>query len=100
MIGLKDSDAKNQQFTFFNEELQNEQISSILTNFSTTLDILENDLNYAVEARDSKDVFVNEHIKLDTYLAYANSTLFWIFLKLQGSDLSKVSMLKTVFLLK
>lgn len=89
-IRTKESNGKNQEIAYFNEQLKNDQISYIFNNFSTSLDILENDLNFVVEARDSKNLLTNEQIKLDTYIAYANSTLFWMFLKLQGSDLSKV----------
>lgn len=86
------SNGNMQDTANFNGVLESDQISCILSNFSTSLDILEEDLKYAVKARDNTNLLTDEQIKLDTYLAYANSTLFWMFLKLQGCDLSKVTM--------
>lgn len=92
MIGIKNLNGIMQDTADFNGVLESDQIAHILNNFSTSLDILEEDLKYAVKARDSSNLLIDEQIKLDTYLAYANSTLFWMFLKLQGYDLSKVTM--------
>lgn len=96
MIGIKNSNGNMQDTADFNGVLESDQISHILNNFSTSLDILEEDLKYAVKARDSSNLLIDEQIKLDTYLAYANSTLFWMFLKLQGCDLSKVTMFTVI----
>lgn len=68
-----------------------DKLFETLKDFSISLDNLENDLTYAVKAHNSPKLTIEEQIKLDTFLTYLNSTLFWMYLKLQGSDINKVS---------
>ncbi|KAH8405228.1 hypothetical protein KR222_010692 [Zaprionus bogoriensis] len=85
---------ESQDFEFLSAELKDNQTFTTLKTFSRSLDILENDLNYAVEMYGSQKLITEEQIKLDTYLAYVNSTLFWMFLKLQESKMSKKHILQ------
>ncbi|EDV99851.1 GH12544 [Drosophila grimshawi] len=71
------------------DQLNDDEILGSLKNFSNCLNIVENDLDLAIKAHSCPTLSTDEHIKLDTYLTYVNSTLFWMYLKLQGSDLSK-----------
>ncbi|XP_017050734.1 uncharacterized protein LOC108094597 [Drosophila ficusphila] len=64
-------------------------MQGILNNFSSSIETLENDLKNALELQSKETLTINEQIKLETYLAYLTSTLFWINLKLQGADVSK-----------
>ncbi|EDW17036.2 nuclear nucleic acid-binding protein C1D [Drosophila mojavensis] len=66
-----------------------DKLFETLKDFSISLDNLENDLTYAVKAHNSPKLTIEEQIKLDTFLTYLNSTLFWMYLKLQGSDINK-----------
>ncbi|KAH8293378.1 hypothetical protein KR044_011165, partial [Drosophila immigrans] len=58
-----------------------------INKFAENLDIVENDLNYAI-SHSLPGLSTDEQIKLDTYLAYVNSTLFWMHLKMNGTDLT------------
>ncbi|XP_034480059.1 nuclear nucleic acid-binding protein C1D [Drosophila innubila] len=89
MAETQDSINRSQSSASFCEQMQNDQIFGVLQKFSANLDNLEKDLDCAVLAHGDPTLSTDEQIKLDTYLAYANSTLFWMYLRLNGSDLSK-----------
>ncbi|KAH8251771.1 hypothetical protein KR038_007381, partial [Drosophila bunnanda] len=64
-------------------------LPNLLTNFESTIGVLEADLEKALALQNGRALSLDDQIKLDTYLTYLNSTLFWINLKLQGVDTTK-----------
>ncbi|KAH8394122.1 hypothetical protein KR215_010227 [Drosophila sulfurigaster] len=79
---------KNSSTASSNERtVENKQMFEEINKFAANLDIVEKDLNYAI-AHSLSGLNTDDKIKLDTYLAYVNSTLFWMNLKLNGTDLS------------
>ncbi|EDW46477.1 GM26682, partial [Drosophila sechellia] len=64
-----------------------ESIQRILKTFYSSIELLEADTE-ALALQAERTVNTNDQIKLDSYLVYLNSTLFFIYLKLQGEDVS------------
>ncbi|XP_034649924.1 uncharacterized protein LOC117889609 [Drosophila subobscura] len=65
------------------------KIQGAVKSFDLSLDALEADLKKALSAHKDPLLSVDERIKLDSYLVYLTTTLYWMYLKLQGSDVSK-----------
>lgn len=86
---VNNSNCANKRDVYFGQ-LNNDQLLAIIKHFSTSLDELENDLTDAIKLHDIQTLTTEERIKLDTFLTYINSTLFWMYLKLQGTDIRKV----------
>ncbi|KAI8033636.1 uncharacterized protein LOC128265325 [Drosophila gunungcola] len=77
-------------FDFLDKQLQEDKnMQGILKTFYSAIDVLEADLKKALALQEDRTLPLNDQIKLDSYLAYLTSTLFWINLKLQGVDVSK-----------
>ncbi|XP_017065218.1 nuclear nucleic acid-binding protein C1D [Drosophila eugracilis] len=75
---------------YLDKSLQDDtNMQEILKTFNSSIDVLEADMEKALALRAGHTLTTNEQIKLDSYLAYLNSTLYWIHLKLQGVDVSK-----------
>ncbi|XP_023169800.1 nuclear nucleic acid-binding protein C1D [Drosophila hydei] len=85
---VNNSNCANKRDVYFGQ-LNNDQLLAIIKHFSTSLDELENDLTDAIKLHDIQTLTTEERIKLDTFLTYINSTLFWMYLKLQGTDIRK-----------
>lgn len=68
---------------------EDSNLQNVLKNFDSTIAVLEADLEKALALQNGRSLPLDDQIKLDTYLTYLNSTLFWINLKLQGVDTSK-----------
>ncbi|EDW86396.1 uncharacterized protein Dwil_GK15287 [Drosophila willistoni] len=89
---MKDKNQKKSHSTSFDldEKLKDDtKIRGVVDNFAASLDTLEIDIKRALSARSSPTLSLDDQIKLDTFLTYANSTLYWMHLKLQGTDVSK-----------
>ncbi|XP_026849597.1 uncharacterized protein LOC113566761 [Drosophila persimilis] len=72
------------------EKLQKDnKIQGAVESFDLSLDALETDLKIALSAHRSPHMNLDEQIELDSYLVYLTTTLYWMYLKLQGSDVSK-----------
>ncbi|KAH8262740.1 hypothetical protein KR026_010731 [Drosophila bipectinata] len=65
------------------------KLEGMVKDLHSYIDTLEADIQKALLAQKSRHLTTNDKIKLDSYLAYLCSTLFWIQLKLQGEDVSK-----------
>ncbi|XP_017095878.1 uncharacterized protein Rrp47 [Drosophila bipectinata] len=65
------------------------KLEGMVKDLHSYIDTLEADIQKALVAQKSRHLTTNDKIKLDSYLAYLCSTLFWIQLKLQGEDVSK-----------
>lgn len=65
------------------------KLEGMVKDLHTCIETLEADIKKALVAQKSRHLTTNDKIKLDSYLAYLCSTLFWIQLKLQGEDVSK-----------
>ncbi|XP_030569191.1 nuclear nucleic acid-binding protein C1D [Drosophila novamexicana] len=89
MAGIITPSCGNQPTIDCNGQLHDDQLLGILVNFSASLDVLEKDLHSAIRAHNFRSLSTEEQVKVDTFLVYVNSTLFWMYLKLQGYDLSK-----------
>ncbi|XP_017481296.1 PREDICTED: nuclear nucleic acid-binding protein C1D [Rhagoletis zephyria] len=70
----------------FGELRNDEKFSNSVLNFSRALDKIEQSLNTAVEFKDFEELSTREKVKLDTYLAYAINSLYWMHVKLRGDD--------------
>ncbi|EDV46929.1 uncharacterized protein Dere_GG17933 [Drosophila erecta] len=68
---------------------KDENMQHILKSFYSSIEVLEADMEKALALQAERTLTINEQIKLDSYLVYLNSTLYWIYLKLQGLDVSK-----------
>ncbi|KRF85277.1 uncharacterized protein Dvir_GJ18423, isoform B [Drosophila virilis] len=90
MAGIIAPSGGNQPFIDCNGQLNDDQLLGIFVNFSASLDVLEKDLHSAIRAHNFRSLSTEEQVKVDTFLVYVNSTLFWMYLKLQGCDLSKI----------
>ncbi|XP_016951793.1 uncharacterized protein LOC108025727 [Drosophila biarmipes] len=76
--------------SYLDKCLQDDQnIQTTLKNFYSSIEVLEADLEKALALQAGRTLSTNDQIKLDSYLAYLTSTLFWIHLKLQGVDVAK-----------
>nr|XP_016942216.1 uncharacterized protein LOC108019074 [Drosophila suzukii] len=76
--------------SYLDKSLQDDKnIQATLKNFYSSIDVLEADLQKALAIQAGRTLNTNDQIKLDSYLAYLTSTLFWIHLKLQGVDVAK-----------
>ncbi|KAH8355507.1 hypothetical protein KR093_000347 [Drosophila rubida] len=88
MAQNKGSKIRKHNLAFLNRRsMENKQMFEKVNKLASKLDILEKDLNTAKSYRLSS-LNTDAQIKLDTYLTYVNSTLFWMHLKLNGSDMS------------
>ncbi|EDX17991.1 nuclear nucleic acid-binding protein C1D [Drosophila simulans] len=67
---------------------EDESMQRILETFYSSIELLEADTEKALALQAERRLNTNEQIKLDTYLVYLNSTLFFIYLKLLGEDVS------------
>ncbi|XP_016973029.1 nuclear nucleic acid-binding protein C1D [Drosophila rhopaloa] len=76
-------------FTLDQRLQDDKNMQGILKTFYSAIEVLEADLKKALALQEKRNLPLNEQIKLDSYLAYLTSTLFWIHLKLQGVDVSK-----------
>jgi len=77
--------------SYLDKSLQDDKnIQATLKNFYSSIEVLEADLQKALAIQAGRTLNTNDQIKLDSYLAYLTSTLFWIHLKLQGVDVAKV----------
>lgn len=76
---------------------EDENMQHILKTFYSSIELLEADTEKALALQAERTLNTNEQIKLDSYLVYLNSTLFFIYLKLQGEDASNVSAIYTQF---
>ncbi|XP_016995198.2 nuclear nucleic acid-binding protein C1D [Drosophila takahashii] len=75
---------------YLDKTLQDDaNMQGILKTFYGSIEVLEADLEKALALQAGRTLTANEQIKLDSYMAYLNSTLFWIHLKLQGVDVAK-----------
>ncbi|KAH8420206.1 hypothetical protein KR009_007322 [Drosophila setifemur] len=73
-------------------KLENDtKLHGIVQNFVANIAVLEADMKKALSLQKTQKLDINDQIKLDTYLAYVSSTLYWMNLKLQGIDASKHS---------
>ncbi|XP_039497230.1 nuclear nucleic acid-binding protein C1D [Drosophila santomea] len=68
---------------------EDENMQKLLKTFYSSIEVLEADMEKALALQAARTLTTNEQIKLDSYLVYLKSTLFWIYLKLQGLDVSK-----------
>ncbi|KAH8367294.1 hypothetical protein KR200_000493, partial [Drosophila serrata] len=68
---------------------ENTDLQNVLNNFESTIAVLEADLERALAFQNGPKLSLDDQIKLDTYIAYLNSTLFWINLKIHGVDPAK-----------
>ncbi|XP_037726968.1 uncharacterized protein LOC119557973 [Drosophila subpulchrella] len=76
--------------SYLDKSLQDDKnIQATLRNFYSSIEVLESDLQKALAIQAGRTLSTNDQIKLDSYLAYLTSTLFWIHLKLQGVDVAK-----------
>ncbi|XP_016942216.2 nuclear nucleic acid-binding protein C1D [Drosophila suzukii] len=76
--------------SYLDKSLQDDKnIQATLKNFYSSIEVLEADLQKALAIQAGRTLNTNDQIKLDSYLAYLTSTLFWIHLKLQGVDVAK-----------
>ncbi|ALC49710.1 Rrp47 [Drosophila busckii] len=89
MSKLRDQFSTDGMRLLSTKDLKNEKIDAIEDNFALALNTLEKDLKKAIKARESKRLTTDQEIKIDTYIAYATSTLYWMHLKLKGVDISK-----------
>jgi len=76
---------------------EDENMQHILKTFYSSIELLEADTEKALALQAERTLNTNEQIKLDSYLVYLNSTLFFIYLKLQGEDASNVSAIYTQY---
>ncbi|EDX18042.1 nuclear nucleic acid-binding protein C1D [Drosophila simulans] len=67
---------------------KDENVQRILKTFYSSIEMLEAETEKALALQAAGTLNTNEQIKLDSYLAYLNSTLFFIYQKLQGADVS------------
>ncbi|XP_030378807.1 nuclear nucleic acid-binding protein C1D [Scaptodrosophila lebanonensis] len=65
-----------------------DKILGVVDSFTTCLDAVERDLDRALQERNKPMLTLDEMIKLDTYIAYVNSTLVWMHAKMQGADVT------------
>ncbi|XP_033168722.1 nuclear nucleic acid-binding protein C1D [Drosophila mauritiana] len=67
---------------------KDENVQRILKTFYSSIEILEAETEKTLAIQAARTLNTNEQIKLDSYLVYLNSTLFFIYQKLQGVDVS------------
>ncbi|XP_022229131.1 nuclear nucleic acid-binding protein C1D [Drosophila obscura] len=72
---------------------EDNKIQGTIESFDLSLDALETDMKKALSTHRSPLLSIDEQIKLDSYLVYLTTTLYWMYLKLQGSDVSKHSII-------
>ncbi|XP_055912688.1 nuclear nucleic acid-binding protein C1D [Eupeodes corollae] len=68
-------------------ELKNDtNFTSIVNNFSKSLDEIDAIITEAINYKDYDELTTEEKVKFDNYLAYTTNSLYWMYVKLNGLD--------------
>ncbi|XP_055840530.1 nuclear nucleic acid-binding protein C1D [Episyrphus balteatus] len=68
-------------------ELKNDtNFTTIVNNFSKSLDEIDATITEAVNYKDYDELTTEEKVKFDNYLAYTTNSLYWMYVRLNGLD--------------